>query len=74
MIKIRVNELIEELKKLRQKEIYGEKMRWKIVQSHLRDFRNHIQINKEMKSTMIDESWYNTIKPGFEVLFKKFKS
>ena len=57
-----------------QKDIFGEKMRWKIVQSHLRDFRNCIHINKEMKSTIIDESWYNTIKPVFEVLYKKFKS
>ena len=57
-----------------QKDIFGEKMRWKIVQSHLRDFRNCIHINKEMTSTIINESWYNTIKPMFEVLYKKFKS
>ena len=57
-----------------EKDIFKEKMRWKIVQSHLRDFRNCIHINKEMKSTLIDESWYNTIKPVFEVLYKKFKS
>jgi len=57
-----------------QKEIFGEKKRWEIVQSHLRDFRNCIHINKEMKSTIIDESWYNTIKPVFEVLYKNFKS
>jgi len=57
-----------------QKDIFGEKMRWKLVQSHLRDFRNCIHINKEMKSSIIDESWYNTIKPMFEVLYKKFKS
>ena len=57
-----------------QKDIFGEKMRWKIVQSHLRDFRNCIHINKEMISSIIDESWYNTIKPVFEVLYKKFKS
>ncbi len=57
-----------------QKDINGEKMRWKIIQSHLRDFRNYIHINKEMKSTSIDESWYNTIKPVFEVLYKNFKS
>ena len=56
-----------------QKDIFREKMRWKLVQSHLRDFRNCIHINKEMKSTLIDESWYNTIKPVFEVLYKKFK-
>jgi len=57
-----------------QKDIFGEKKRWEIVQSHLRDFRNYIHINKEIKSTKIDESWYNIIKLVFEVLYKKFKS
>ncbi len=57
-----------------KKDIFGEKKRWEIVQSHLRDFRNYIHINKEIKSTKIDESWYNIIKLVFEVLYKKFKS
>ena len=57
-----------------QKDIFGEKKRWEIVQSHLRDFRNYIHLNKEIKSTKIDENWYNIIKLVFEVLYKKFKS
>ena len=56
-----------------KKEIFGEKMRWKLVQSHLRNFRNYIHIQKEITSTEIDEKWYATIKPVFEVLYGKFK-
>ncbi len=55
-------------------DIFGEKMRWKIVQSHVRDFRNYIHIQKEIKSIDIDEKWYETIKPVFEVLYNCFKS
>lgn len=55
-------------------DIFGEKMRWIIVQSHLRDFRNYIHILKEIRSTEIDEKWYETIKPVFEVLYNKFKN
>ncbi len=49
-------------------------MRWKIVQSHLRDFRNYIHISKEVKSVEIDEKWYESIKPVFEVLNNHFKN
>lgn len=55
-------------------DIFGEKMRWEIIQSHLRNFRNYIHISKEIQSTEIDVSWYNTIKPVFEVLYNKFKN
>ncbi len=55
-------------------DIFGEKLRWKLVQTHLREFRNYIHIHKEVKSTEIDEQWYETIKPHFEVLYKHFKS
>jgi len=55
-------------------DIFGEKMRWVIVQSHLRNFRNFIHILKEIRSTEIDENWYDTIKPVFEVLYNKFKN
>ena len=54
-------------------DVFQERMRWKLVQTHLRDFRNYIHIHKEMESTVIDENWYNTMKPVFEVLYKKFK-
>ena len=54
-------------------DIFGEKLRWVIVQSHLRGFRNYIHILKEIQSTEIDEKWYETIKPVFEVLYNKFK-
>ncbi len=55
-------------------DIFGEKMRWKLVQSHLREFRNYIHIQKEVMSIEIDEKWYETIKPVFEVLYNHFKS
>jgi len=55
-------------------DIFGEKMGWKLVQSHLREFRNYIHIQKEVKSIEIDEKWYKTIKPHFEVLYKHFKN
>lgn len=54
-------------------DIFGEKMSWKLVQSHLREFRNYIHIQKEVKSIEIDEKWYETIKPHFEALYKHFK-
>ncbi len=57
-----------------EKDIFQEEMRWKLVQTHLRDFRNYIHIQKEMESTEIDENWYNTMKQVFEVLYSKFKS
>ncbi len=57
-----------------EKDIFQEQMRWKLVQTHLRDFRNYIHIQKEMESTEIDENWYNTMKPVFEVLYNKLKS
>ena len=54
-------------------DIFGEKMRWKLVQSHLREFRNYIHIQKEVTSIEIDEKWYKLIKPVFEDLYKHFK-
>ncbi|GAH77333.1 unnamed protein product, partial [marine sediment metagenome] len=57
-----------------EKDIFQEEMRWKLVQTHIRDFRNYIHIQKEMESTEIDENWYNTVKQVFEVLYSKFKS
>lgn len=57
-----------------EKDIFQEQMRWKLVQTHIRDFRNYIHIQKEMESTEIDENWYNTVKQVFEVLYSKFKS
>lgn len=55
-------------------DIFSEKRRWEIVQSHLRDFRNYIHILKEINSIQLDEKWYETIKPVFEVLYNKCKS
>ena len=54
-------------------DLFGEKMSWKLVQSHLREFRNYIHIQKEVNSIEIDEKWYETIKPHFEALYKHFK-
>ena len=53
--------------------IFGEKKRWELVQSHLRDFRNYVHIIKEIKETKIDQKWYETMKPVFESLYDKFK-
>ncbi len=54
--------------------IFNEKRRWELIQSHLRDFRNYIHIEKEIKSTLIDESWFNTMKPVFNSILEKFKT
>ena len=53
--------------------LFDEKSRWKIVQSHLREFRNYVHIEKEINSPKIDEKWQETMKPVFEVLYEKFK-
>ena len=54
-------------------DIFGEKMSWKLVQSHLREFRNYIHIQKEITSIEIDEKWYKIVKPVFEDIYKDFK-
>ena len=48
-------------------------MRWNLVQTHLRDFRNYVHILKEIKSTEIDQKWYETMKPTYDALFNQFK-
>ena len=53
--------------------LMNEKKRWEIIQFYLRDFRNHIHLIKEMNEEKIDEKWYETLKPVFEVLYNKFK-
>ena len=57
-----------------EKDFFQEEMSWKLVQTHLRDFRNHIHIQKEIESKKIDENWYIIMKQVFEVLYSKFKS
>lgn len=54
-------------------DILFEKSRWKIVQNNLRDFRNYVHINKQVKGEIIDKAWYKTIKPVFERLFESFR-
>ena len=54
-------------------DIFWEKMSWKLVQTHLREFRNYIHIQKEVMNKEIDEKWYKIIKPVFEDLYKHFK-
>lgn len=68
------NSFASYINKAIEKDIFQEEMRWKLVQTHIRDFRNYIHIQKEMESTEIDENWYNTVKQVFEVLYYKFKS
>ena len=53
--------------------LMNEKKRWEIIQFYLKGFRNHIHLIKEMNEEKIDEKWYETLKPVFEVLYDKFK-
>lgn len=53
--------------------IFGQKNRWNIVQTNLRNFRNYVHINKEINEEKINQIWYNTIKPVFESLYESFK-
>lgn len=53
--------------------IFGQKKRWELIQQYLRDFRNYIHIQKEIKSDIVDKHWYNTIKPNFKALYNEFK-
>ncbi len=53
--------------------LMNEKKRWEITKFHLRNFRNQIHLINEMNETRIDEKWYETLKPVFEVLYDKFK-
>ncbi len=57
-----------------KKNLFNEKKRWEIVQKYLRDFRNYIHINKEIKSIKIDYGWYKTLVPVFERLYECFKN
>lgn len=52
----------------------NQKKRWQIIQSHLRDFRNYVHIDKEVKSDDLDFEWYQTIKPVFEKILILFST
>lgn len=54
-------------------EIFGDKKYWELVQTHIRDFRNYIHIQKEVKSSKLDFNWYKIIKPVFDYLLKNFQ-
>jgi len=62
------------LKRAINDDIFGERKRWQIIQFYLRHFRNYIHIENEVKGTNIDKSWYDIVKPAFEVLFNEFIS
>lgn len=53
-------------------DILGQRNSWYIVQNNLRNFRNYVHLNKEVKEERIDENWYNTIKPVFERILESF--
>ena len=57
-----------------KKDIFGEKKSWEFINTHLRDFRNYVHIQKEIESPEIDEKWYKSLKPIFNVLYEKFKN
>ena len=56
-----------------KKNIFGEKKSWEFINTHLRDFRNYVHIQKEIESPEIDEKWYKSLKLIFNVLYEKFK-
>jgi len=62
------------IKEAIDKDIFGQKKRWKLVQDYIRDFRNYVHIEKEVNSDYIDKSWYETMKPVFKKLYGYFKS
>ena len=63
---------VDNVKEAIDNNIFDDKERWKLVQDYLRNFRNYVHIEKEIKSTIIDDSWYEIMLPTFEALFKKF--
>jgi len=54
--------------------LFKRKNSWHIIQHNLRNFRNYVHINKELKDEKIDKEWYKTIKPHFERILNDFKS
>jgi len=56
-----------------QNKIFGDKKYWELVQSHLRDLRNYVHIQKEVSNPELDYNWYKIIHPVFEKLIKEFQ-
>lgn len=54
--------------------LFKRKNSWHIIQHNLRNFRNYVHINKEIKDEKIDKEWYKTIKPHFERIINDFIS
>ena len=53
--------------------IFGEQKSWEYIDSHLRDFRNYVHIQKEVANKDIDITWYESISPIFSKIYGKFE-
>ena len=53
--------------------IFGDKKYWELIQRDLRDFRNYVHIQKEVKNPIIDFNWFKIIKPAFNRLLREFQ-
>ena len=56
-----------------QNNIFNKRRDWLLIQDHLRDFRNQVHIDKELKDNDILEQWYDVIRPSFYRLRESFK-
>ena len=53
--------------------LFGQEKSWHMVQNSLRNFRNYVHINREIKEEKIDEGWYKSINYGFKRILSNFK-
>lgn len=53
--------------------ILGLSSSWRLIQDYLRNFRNYVHIEKEIKEEIIDEDWYKTMKGVFKRILLNFK-
>lgn len=56
-----------------ERNLFGQKNSWLVIQNNLRNFRNYIHIEKEMTEELIDVSWYIMSKNVFEKVLSNFK-
>lgn len=54
------------------RDLFGQKKRWIILQNSLRNFRNYVHISKEIKEEEIDSSWFIAMVPIFVKLLVSF--
>ncbi len=54
-------------------DILGQRNSWFIVHNSLRNFRNYVHIEKEIKEEKIDVKWYEIIRPAYEKIIQSFR-